>query len=161
MRRPWSWGPSRSWSLVSGGLLDEADGGGRGERLAAEFAGDLKVLLDFLALAQVAGTGELLGVDHVGQLLLGEAQYRERPALGRVDATGEWDDLNGHALQGGKFDEVTELGAHHRRAGRRAAHPPLVHPRPAPGRVGRGQQILALEAQRAPPFCVVGERGPA
>src|ERR1700730_8935563 len=80
-------------SCFAGNLVDEADRVGGSQSLAAELVGDLEVVLDVRALVQVDGAGEVLYVDHVGQVPLLEAQDRERPACTGVAAAGERDDL--------------------------------------------------------------------
>ena len=142
-----------------GNLLDEARGGGRGQRLAAELVHDLQVVLDVRALLQVDGAGELLDVDHVRQVPLLEAQDGERPARAGVTAAGERDDLDGHVRHRGHLDEVAELGAHHRGAADRPPQHRLVHDRPDPGRVRPGEQVLALEAQPDPALDLRRGRG--
>jgi hypothetical protein len=47
------------------------------------------VRLDFLGLVQVLGAGDVLEVDHVREVLVGEPQDAERADHGRVGAGGE------------------------------------------------------------------------
>ena len=73
--------------------LQEAFGLLRGVGLDAQSVHDLHVMLGLRRLVEIEGAGELLQVDDVGQVTLGEAQDAERPAGGRVPAAFERNDL--------------------------------------------------------------------
>src|SRR5579863_6926775 len=104
---------SVAWSGLAGDLPDEPRRLVRGQGLAADLVNDLQVALDVRALVQVDGVRELLKVNDVGQVPFLEAQHGERPALARVSAPGERDDLEGHVRKPGYLDEVPVLCAHH------------------------------------------------
>src|SRR6185437_15460282 len=79
------------------------------------------VIVDVVALVQVEGAGELLDVDDVGEVLVGEAQDGEG-AAGRCVAAGvEGDDLEAHVGQLGGLDERLDLAPDDGRAADRAA----------------------------------------
>src|SRR5438552_17903876 len=64
--------------------------------LEAQLLHDLEVAVDLGRLVQVQRAGELLDVDDVAQVRLGEAQDGERAAERRVAARAERQDLQGH-----------------------------------------------------------------
>src|SRR5688500_11313258 len=92
--------------------LQEAPGRLRLLRLDAEPVHDLHVLVGVGGFVQVEGAGELLHVDDVGQLPLGEAQDAERPAGRRVTAAVERHDLHRDVPLGRQVEQVGDLPAH-------------------------------------------------
>src|SRR6185437_12206379 len=127
--------------------------GGVGHRLCleAELLHDFEVAVDFDGLVEVQGAGELLDVDDVGQVGLGEPQDGERAAHGRVRARAERQDLQRHRRVVGYFGEVRELLADDLAAADRAAQRALVDDYPQLRRVRAPEDLLAAGPQLAPP----------
>ena len=112
------------------------------------------VVVDGLALVQVQRAGELLEVDHVRQVALGEAQDAERAARRGVGARGERDDLDGHVRAARRPRAGAAAGARMtpgRPAGRRStASSSTAHRCTGPGSASR-----AWRAIRRPTRCSI------
>jgi hypothetical protein len=86
---------------------DRVDGLGgrcRWRRLQAQAVYDRQVVVHRLALVQVQRFGQLLQVDHAGQVALGETQDVQPPDRG-VRAGPEGGDLNGHIRSVGCLEQ--------------------------------------------------------
>src|SRR5260370_28402468 len=130
--------------------------------LHAEPLHDLAVSIDVLALVQVESAGQLLEIDHVGQVRLGKAHDGERPGLGGVAARPERRDLERDPGILGRLDQVPELRPEHLPA---ADWPPqcrLVHDGPQARAALLGEQFLPGDADAdAAPYLLLGRAGPA
>src|SRR5690348_16425618 len=132
-------------------LLEYLGGVGHRLGLEAELLHDFEVAVDFDGLVEVQGAGELLDVDHVGQIGLGEPQDGERAAHGRLRARAERQDLQRHRRVVGHLGQVRQLLPDHLPAAHRAAQRALVHYHPQLRRVRPAQDLLAAGPQLAPP----------
>src|SRR5690348_11499564 len=132
-------------------LLEYLGGVGHRLGLEAELLHDFEVAVDFDGLVEVQGAGELLDVDDVGQVGLGEPQDGERAAHGRVRARAERQDLQRHRRVVGHLGQVCELLADDLAAADRAAQRALVDHDPQLRRVRPAQDLLAAGPQLAPP----------
>ena len=122
--------------------------------LRAEPMPHVDVVLHVRRLVQVQRTGEVLEVDHIGQVLHGKAQNRERAAGRRVDASAEGGDLQRHVGQLVEFEQVRHLRPAQRAAARWAVQRCLVDHRPQLRGVRGGQQSPGGDAEgrhAAPP----------
>ncbi|KUH39170.1 hypothetical protein ATE80_08685 [Streptomyces kanasensis] len=110
------------------------------------------------ARVEVDGTGQVLAVDHVGELGHREPEEHEGAVRAGVVPGRELRDLEGDVRELGRLDEPVELGAHDRRAraGRPAAQHRLVHDHPELRGVETAEEGLALHAQGHVPFDVLG-----
>src|SRR4029077_4512626 len=84
-------------------LFEELGGGHGGVGLRAEAVHDLHVVVHVPAVVQVQGTGEVLEVDHVGEIGRGEPQDGEGPARGGVAPAAERHDLDGDVGEAGRL----------------------------------------------------------
>ncbi|MGC0411125.1 hypothetical protein RKD31_004368 [Streptomyces sp. SAI-163] len=119
-----------------------------------EFLQRRLVLGDVLLLVQIQRTGELLQIDDIREVGLGEAQERERATLAGVPAEAERHDLEPHIGAFGDLDQVLELAAHHLAVAVGASQGGLVEHDVELGGGLRDQVLLPFEAQRHPPLDV-------
>src|SRR6266498_1662015 len=86
----------------AGGLAADADG-----------FHDMEVLLDVFAPVEVERVGQVLDIDDVGEVRVGESQDAEGSHHGGVRAVPHADDLERDVGHFGGFDETFELRAHY------------------------------------------------
>src|SRR2546429_75037 len=118
--------------------------------LEAELLHDLQVAVHLDRLVQVERAGQLLDVDDVLQVRLGEPKDAERAAHSRVRTRAEREDLQRHRRVIRHLDEVLQLLADDFAAADRAAQRALVDHDPQLRGVGPAQDLLAAGAQLAP-----------
>ena len=108
----------------------------------------LQELRDVVALVEVHGADEALGVRDVRELGDREPEDVERPVHRGVRAGGEGDDLQPDVRQGRGLHQPGDLVAHDTGAADRAAQNRFIHHHPQHRCVRAGQQGLPLQAQR-------------
>ena len=113
-------------------------------------------MVDVVALVQVDGAGELLDVDHVGQLRLREAQDGERPPAAACPPA--WNGMICSRMLGFLAASISASiwPPHDLGATDRPAQHGLVDDRPQLRRLDPVEDLLALPAQLDPAVDLVG-----
>ena len=148
---PWAARGAHPRLDVGEDLLEHLGGVRHRLGLEAELLHDLQVAVHLDRLVQVERAGQLLDVDDVLQVRLGEPEDAERSAHGRVRTGAERQDLQCHRRVIHHLGEVLQLLADDFPAADRAAKRALVDHDPELRRVGPAQDLLAAGPQLAPP----------
>src|SRR5579875_3145485 len=118
--------------------------------LHAETLHDLGVPLDFVALVQIHGAGQVLEVDHIRQIEVGEPHQGEPAGLGGVATRTERHDLKRDVRLLGRRDQPLDLAPHDGGAAHRAAQHRLVQDHPQMRWRGPAEQPLPVHPQADP-----------